>query len=197
MRGRLAQQHWSCQAFCLGRACVRGRPMRGCGTQATPRVYDADPTSINVDKASGRALVDRADRRASASVKLSPTARPVAGAAVAIVVLGAFASSALAAAQPPPGSRLLHYLWAYNDGQLRPYVAAVSLRGGRVVVANGRSSLTGATANVHETLHDQSSFAKASRFMCQVAAGGVQKLHLAMVATVQVWSIEGHIVARC
>jgi hypothetical protein len=66
-----------------------------------------------------------------------------------------------------------------------------------MVVANGRSRLTGATANVHATLHDQPSFAKAVRFMCQVAAGGVQKLHLGMVAAVQVWSVEGHVVARC
>jgi hypothetical protein len=119
------------------------------------------------------------------------------GVAFVAMTLLAGASSASASVQPPPGSRLLHYLWAYNHGQLRPYVSAVSLSGGHVVVANGRSGLTGATANVHETLHDQPSIAKASRFMCQVAAGGVKKLHLSMISTVQVWSLEGHLVARC
>ena len=117
--------------------------------------------------------------------------------ALAITVLVTSTGTVAASALPSPGSRLLTYLWNYNHGQLRPYVSAVSLSGGHVVVANGRSGLTGATANVHETLHDQPSFAKAARFMCQVAAGGVRKLHLAMVSTVQVWSLEGHLVARC
>jgi hypothetical protein len=106
-------------------------------------------------------------------------------------------ASASASVQPSPGSRLLTYLWNYNHWLLRPYVSAVSLSGGHVVVANGRSRLTGATANVHESLHDQPSFVKAARFMCQVAAGGVQKLHLGMVSAVRVWSVEGHRVARC
>jgi hypothetical protein len=106
-------------------------------------------------------------------------------------------SLASASAQPPPGSRLLTYLWDYNHGLLRPYLSAVSLSGGHVVVVNGKSRLTGATANLHETLHDQPTFANAARVICQVAAGGAQKLHLGMVAAVQVWSVEGHIVARC
>jgi hypothetical protein len=122
---------------------------------------------------------------------------PAVGVALAATMLLAGASSAVASGQPPPGSRLLHYLWAYNNGQLRPYVSAVSLSGGHVSVANGRSNLVGATANVHETLHDQPSSVKANRFICQVAAGGVKKLHLSMISTVAVWSLEGHLVARC
>ncbi len=124
-------------------------------------------------------------------------ARKTLGVLVAMAILVASASSASASAQPSPGTRLLTYLWNYNHWQLRPYVSAVSLSGGHVVVANGKSRLMGATVNVHETLHDQPSLAKAARFMCQVAAGGVQKLHLGMMATVQVWSIEGHVLARC
>lgn len=131
------------------------------------------------------------------SVGQRPIARKALGLFVSMVILVASAGSASASAQPSPGSRLLTYLWNYNHWQLRPYVSAVSLSGGHVVVANGKSRLTGATANVHETLHDQPSFAKAARLICQVAAGGVQKLHLGMVATIQVWSAEGHLVARC
>ena len=130
------------------------------------------------------------------NVALSPTAKAT-GVVVAMVILVVPAGLASAGVQPSPPSRLLTYLWNYNHWQLRPYVSAVSLSGGHVVVANGKSRLTGATVNVHETLRDQPSFAKAARFMCQVAAGGVQKLHLGMVASVQVWSVEGHLVARC
>lgn len=116
---------------------------------------------------------------------------------VAMALLAASMGFASASAQASPGSRLLTYLWDYNHWLLRPYVSAVSLSSGHVVVANGHSRLTGANANVHETLHDQPSFATAARLMCQVAAGGVQKLHLGMVSVVMVWSVEGHLVARC
>ena len=121
----------------------------------------------------------------------------VVGVVMAAAILFACVSSASASAQAPPGSRLLTYLWGYDHWLLRPYVTAVSLSGGDAVVVNGKSRLTGATANVHETFHDQPTFAKATRFICQVAEGGVQKLHLRMVSAVQVWSIEGHLVARC
>jgi hypothetical protein len=119
------------------------------------------------------------------------------GVLVAMVILVASTGFAFASAQPSPGSRLLTYLWNYNHWLLHPYVSAVSLSGGHVIVVNGQSRLAGATANVHETLRDQPSSAQAARFMCQVAAGGVQKLHLGMVSAVRVWSIEGHLVARC
>ena len=158
---------------------------------------DDPPGKRRSGHASRRGLVDRARRTATAGVELSPMVRRTVGLVMAATMLLGAVCSAVAGGQPPPGSRLLHYLWAYNNGQLRPYVAAASLSGGHVVVANGRSSLAGATANVHETLHDRPSSAKASRVMCQVAAGGVQKLHLEMVSTVQVWSLEGHLVAHC
>jgi hypothetical protein len=116
---------------------------------------------------------------------------------VAMLLLVAFTGFASASAQPSPGTRLLTYLWEYNHWLLRPYVMAVSLSGGHVVVVNGRPHLTGATANVRETLHDQPSFAKASWLVCQVAMGGVRTLHLGRVSTVRVWSVEGHTVARC
>ena len=111
--------------------------------------------------------------------------------------LVASTSIVAAGAQPSPGSRLLTYLWNYQHWELRPYVSAVSLSGGHVVVANGQARLTDATANVHETLRDEPSFTGAARHICQIAAGGVQKLHLSMVSTVQVWSVDGHPVARC
>lgn len=112
-------------------------------------------------------------------------------------VLVASASPTSATAEPSPGSELTAYLWGYRHELLRPYVARVQLTGGHTALVEGRSRLTGATANVHETLHDRPSFAKAPRFICHVAAGGVQKLHLRMVSSVQVWSVEGHLVARC
>jgi hypothetical protein len=124
-------------------------------------------------------------------------ARRAAGVATVTAILVVLVSSRSASALAPASTRLLTYLWNYNHWQLRPYVSSVSLSGGHVVVANGKSRLTGATANVHATLHDQQSSAKATRFICQVAAGGVQKLHLRMVSTVQVWSVEGRLVARC
>jgi hypothetical protein len=117
--------------------------------------------------------------------------------ALAITVLVTTTGTGAASAQPSPGSRLLTYLWNYDHWQLRPYVSAVSLSGGHVVAASGKSRLTGATANVHETLRDQPSSTGAARHICQIAAGGVQKLHLLMVSAVQVWSIDGHAVARC
>ena len=46
-------------------------------------------------------------------------------------------------------------------------------------------------------LRDQPSFTGAARNICQIAAPGVQMLHLSMVSTVQVWSVDGHPVARC
>jgi hypothetical protein len=112
----------------------------------------------------------------------------------ALVTSAGFAS---ASAQPSPGQRLLTYLWNYDHWQLRPYVSAVSLSGGHVVVASGQSRLTGAIANVRETLRDQPSSTRAASHICRIAAAGVQKLHLSMVSTVQVWSVDGHPVARC
>jgi hypothetical protein len=114
-----------------------------------------------------------------------------------MTALVASSSPPAASAQPSPGSRLLTYLWNYDHWQLRPYVSAVSLSGGHLVAPSGKSRLTGATANIHETLRDQPSSTGAARHICQIAAGGVQKLHLSMVSAVQVWSVDGHPVARC
>jgi hypothetical protein len=114
----------------------------------------------------------------------------------AVVILVAPVSLASASVRPSPGHRLQTYLWDYKHWLLRPYVSGVSVSGGHMAVASGESHLSGATANVHETLHDQPPFAKAARFMCQVAIGGVQKLHLG-ISSVHVWSVEGHLVARC
>ena len=33
--------------------------------------------------------------------------------------------------------------------------------------------------------------------ICRIASFGVQKLHLGTISAVQVWSVEGHLVARC
>ena len=130
-------------------------------------------------------------------LRLRARSKAIAVALLATAVLVGAVGSASARPQPSPGSKLLTYLWNYDHWQLRPYVSAVSLSGGHVVVASGQSRLTGATANVHETLRDQPSSTGASRHICQIAAGGVQKLHLSMVSTVQVWSVDGHVVARC
>jgi hypothetical protein len=131
--------------------------------------------------------------------KAARTKRILALMAVALPTVALFASfsPAVASPKPSPGSRLLTYLWNYDHWQLRPYVSAVSLSGGHVVGASGRSRLTGANANVQETLRDQPSSTGAARRICQIAAGGVQKLHLSMVSTVQVWSVDGHPVAHC
>ena len=128
---------------------------------------------------------------------LRARSKAIAVALLATAALVAAVGSASARPQPSPGSRLLTYLWNYDHWQLRPYVSAVSLSGGHVVMTSGKSRLTGATANVHETLRDQPSSAGAARRICQVAAGGVQKLHLSMVSAVRVWSVDGHPVARC
>jgi len=112
----------------------------------------------------------------------------------AVPVASGFAS---ASPQPSPGSRLLTYLWNYQHWELRPYVSAVLVSGGHVVMTSGKSRLTGETANVHETLRDQPSSTGAARRICLAARGGVQKLHLSMVSAVQVWSVDGHPVARC
>jgi hypothetical protein len=129
---------------------------------------------------------------------MSSMASKPAGVVVAIAILLGHACIASAGAQPSPGSRkLLTYLWNYQHWLLRPYVSGVSLNGGHVVVSNRKSRLTGATANVHATLRDQASSTKGARFICQTAAGGVRKLHLETIAAVQVWSVDGHLLARC
>jgi hypothetical protein len=91
----------------------------------------------------------------------------------------------------------LSYLWSHQNELLRPYVVGVQLTGGHTAVVDGRSRLRGATANVRSSLHDQPSFAKAARTICQAARSGVQKLDLTMVSAIRVWSTEGHTVARC
>ena len=116
---------------------------------------------------------------------------------VATLILVGSMGFTWAGVQPSPGHRLLDYLWNYQHWQLRPYVSAVSLSGGHVVVASGRARLTGATANIHATLRDQPSSSGASRHICQVAAAGARKLHLSMVSIVHVWSVDGRVVARC
>jgi len=115
---------------------------------------------------------------------------------MAMVILVAPVSLASASVRPSPGHRLQTYLWNYKNWLLRPYVSGVTVSGGHMAVANGESRLSGAVANVHETLHDQPPLTKAARFMCQVAIGGVQRLHLG-ISSGQVWSVEGHLVARC
>jgi hypothetical protein len=113
---------------------------------------------------------------------------------VAMIVAG---SANLAIAQPSPAGKLLGFLWNYQNESLRPYVAGVQLSGGHSTLVGGRPRLTGATANVRSSLHDEPSFAKAARAICQAARSGVENLHLAMVSAVRVWSAEGHTVARC
>jgi hypothetical protein len=119
------------------------------------------------------------------------------GIALAMAVLTASTGFASASAQPSPGSKLLSYLWGYRSGLLRPYIDSVSITGGHHVVVSDKSRLTGATAKVRESLHDQPSFTKAAWAICRTAAGGVRTLHLGMVSAVEVWSVEGHLVARC
>lgn len=121
------------------------------------------------------------------------------GGAATFASLGLVTSASFAAAraQPPPGGRLLGYLWNYEAELLRPYVTGVRVTSGHMVVVDGKSRLAGATANVHVTLRDESSSAKGARFICQAAAAGVRKLHLGTMSAVQVWSVEGHLVARC
>ena len=119
------------------------------------------------------------------------------GVALTMAALTALMGFAPARAQPSPGSKLLGYLWDYRSGVLRPYVDSVSLFGGHYVVVSDKSRLTGATARVRESLHDQPSFTKAAWAICRTAAGGVRALHLGMVSAVEVWSVEGHLVARC
>src|SRR5690348_9703538 len=121
----------------------------------------------------------------------------VVGLGVAMVILVGSTGVVTASATPPTRDRLLTYLWNYRHWLLRPYVAGVTLSGGHVVVVKGGSRLTGATANVHETLRDQPSFADAAVHICRIASFGVQKLRLGTISAVQVWSVEGHLVARC
>lgn len=48
------------------------------------------------------------------------------------------------------------------------------------------------------SFRDRPKLAVAARHICRVAAFGVQTLHLrALVAAVQVWSVDGHTVAHC
>jgi hypothetical protein len=121
----------------------------------------------------------------------------VTGLAVAVVILVGSTGVVTASAKPPSRDRLLTYLWNYRNWLLRPYVSDVTLSGGHVVVVKGRPRLTGATANVHETLRDQPSFTRAAIHICRIASFGVQRLHLGTMSAVHVWSVEGHLVARC
>lgn len=121
----------------------------------------------------------------------------VAGVLIALAILLAPVSTASARARPSPGSRLRAYLWDYGHWLLRPYVSAVSLSGGHVIVVSGQPRLTGATGNVYETLEDQPSNTPAAQVICRIASAGAQKLHLRMVTAIQVWSADGHAVARC
>jgi hypothetical protein len=99
-------------------------------------------------------------------------------------------SIAPASARPPSAAgKLLDYLWDYREGQLRPYVSGVSL--------SGVSSPAGVVVTVHDSLHDRPPFVKAAQLICRVAEAGAKKLHIAKVSAVQVWSVEGHAVARC
>jgi len=121
----------------------------------------------------------------------------VVGLGVAMVILVGSTGVVTASAKPPSRDRLLTYLWNYRHWLLRPHVSGVTLSGGHVVVVRGGSRLTGATANVHETLRDQPAFTRAAVHICRIASFGVQKLHLGAVSAVRVWSVEGHLVARC
>jgi hypothetical protein len=94
-----------------------------------------------------------------------------------------------AGARPSPGNKLLNYLWDYRNGQLRPYVTSVSL--------SGVSGPGGVIVNVHESLHARPPFANAAHLICRIADAGAKKLHIAKISAVQVWSVEGHPVARC
>jgi len=120
----------------------------------------------------------------------------VVGLAVAMVILVGSTGVVTASAAPQPRDRLLTYLWNYRHWLLRPYVSGVALSGGHVVVVTGGSRLTEATANVHETLRDQPPFTGAAVHICRIASFGAQRLHLG-ISSVQVWSAEGHLVARC
>ena len=118
------------------------------------------------------------------------------GLGLALLVAPVVASAS--AQRPSAGDRLLTYLWNYQDWLLRPYVAGVTLSGGHTVRVNGRPRVAGATANVRVSLRDQPTMTDAARHICRIAASGVQTLHLrAMISTLTVWSVEGHLVARC
>jgi len=121
----------------------------------------------------------------------------VVGLAVAMAILVGSTGVVMASATPPPRDRLLTYLWNYRNWLLRPYVADVNVSGGHVVAVKGGTRLTGATANVHETLRDQPSFTGAAIHICRIASFGVRKLHLGTISAVRVWSVEGRLVARC
>lgn len=111
------------------------------------------------------------------------------GLMVATMALTGSVSIASAGARPSPGNKLLNYLWDYRDGQLRPYVTGVSL--------GGVSGPTGVVVDVHDSLRDRPAFTNAAQLICRVAAAGARKLHIAKISAVQVWSVEGHPVARC
>lgn len=89
---------------------------------------------------------------------------------VALAILIATASAGLANARASPGSRLLTYLWNYGGWSLRSYVSGVTVAGGHTVTVDGKSRLTGATANVHVTLRDEPKLADAARHICRIAA---------------------------
>lgn len=120
---------------------------------------------------------------------------------LAIALAGALVGSSsptAASAKPSPSSELTGYLWSYRHELLRPYVASVQLTGGHTSLVDGRSRLTVATANVRSSLSDEPPLAKAAREICLAALSGVQALHLrTVIASVRVWSVEGHPVARC
>lgn len=117
---------------------------------------------------------------------------------LALAILVASANVASANAQASPESRLLMYLWKYEDWLLRQYVSGVTVTGGQDIAVNGQSRRTGATANVRVTLRDRTTLLQAARHICAIAAAGVQTLHLrTTISTIQVWSDDGHPVARC
>ena len=53
------------------------------------------------------------------------------------------------------------------------------------------------TAKEAATVYAFNSFTGAAVHICRIASFGVQKLHLGTISAVQVWSVEGHLVARC
>jgi hypothetical protein len=118
--------------------------------------------------------------------------------ALAVAVMAVAPAMAAAPTHPSPSTKLLTYLWDYQDWLLRPYVSGVTVSGGHTVTVAGKVRLAGATAKIHATLRDQPTMADAARHICRIAAFGVQTLHLRpVISTVQVLSVEGHLVARC
>ncbi len=113
---------------------------------------------------------------------------------IAIALLCAGATAAVAEAAAPPRARLAGYFEKHHSSLVtdlgRP---GIQLVGGRTEVVDGQSRVAGVTLDVFMSYPDASRYAKpTARQLCRAWVDSIRKVHLAsMFSLVVVFSLDG------